>query len=837
MTSPGVSRTVSLVAGVVLTAMVGLYAAQVVEPVAAGVLAPPLLAHPQTQVPGPVTQTTASGDPAPDRSLLDTYCVTCHNARVQTAGLMLDTIDLSQVGVNAELLEQVTRKLRKGQMPPAGRPRPTPATIDAFATSLETALDRAAEASPDPGRVALHRLNRLEYVNAIRDLLALEIDGTALLPADTSGFGFDNNADVLSVTPALMARYLSAATKISRLAIPSPTIRPASQVFRASEFARQDVRRGEDLPFGTVGGFAFRHVFPLDGEYVFTIRLQRNRVGGTIRGIDDAHQVELRLDRALLARFDVGGEFQGSDPGILIAIPEEDVDAQRLHTYRLTADDHLELRATIQAGTHLVAVAFTDRAVLTEMVPVRPRSIQASTFSDDAGHPGIGTLEIAGPYAGTAPKDTASLRQIFTCRPATVRDEAECARQILGTLARRAYRRPVTRSDVDPLLDLYTLGRTGGSFDAGIERALEALLVSPKFLLRIEPRPPGATPGTVYRLGDVELASRLSFFLWSSIPDDELLDLAERGRLSEPTVLEAQVRRMRADPRAVAFLRNFADQWLITRNMLLAEPDPRLFPDFDDTLREAFLQETQLFIESQVREDRSVFDLLRADYTYLNERLAGHYGIPNVYGSHFRRVRLPNDRRHGLLGHASVLTVTSYAHRTSVVLRGKWVLETLLGAPPPPPPPTVPPLEENDRRQPTSLRERMEQHRDNPVCASCHARMDPLGFALEHFDATGRWREDDGGAAIDAVVTLPDGTHLDSPAAFRDALSSDEFVRTVAEKLLTYALGRGLEYYDAPAVRQLLRDAAPDYRWSSFVLGIVKSVPFQMRRVAEEITR
>ena len=782
----------------------------------------------------------ATGSPAgnaPDRALFQQYCVSCHNERLKTAGLMLDKIDPGQVAENAPVLEKVVRKLRSGQMPPAGRPRPDPPARDALVAALEAALDAAAAAAPNPGRVPTHRLNRVEYVNAIRDLLALDVDGTTLLPADAAGFGFDNNADVLSVTPGLMARYLSAATKISRLAIGSREIRPAIQVYRAPEFGRQIARAGEDLPFGTHGGLAFRHTFPLDGEYGFRIRLQRNLLADTIRGIDEEHDVEVRLDRALVQRFKVGGAFQGVDPGILIAVPEDDVYGKELHDYRLTADHHMEFSLPVQAGPRLVAVAFTGSAPYpAESVPMRRQSIKQAFFVDDADAPGIDTVEISGPHDAQSPEDTPSRRRIFVCRPAVPTDEAQCAEQILSNLARRAYRRPVTEADLRPLRDVYAAVRREGDFAAGIERTLRAVLASPHFLLRIERDPADARPGSIYRLSDVELASRLSFFLWSSIPDEELLAVAEQGQLTDPVVLERQVRRMLADDRASTFISNFTSQWLITRNALLVEPDPGRFPDFDHTLRDAMVQEMDLFVESQVREDRSVLELLSADYTYLNERLAGHYGIPNVYGSHFRRVPLTDERRFGLLGKASVLMVTSYAHRTSVVLRGKWVLESLLGAPPPPPPPNVPPLEENDGDgEPASLRERMEQHRANPVCATCHLPMDPLGFVLEHFDATGQWREDDGGLPIDAASALADGTAIDGLEAFRDYLANtqrDEYVRTVTEKLLTYAIGRGVDYYDAPAVRRIVRDAAgEDFRWSSVISGVIRSTPFQMRRV------
>ena len=773
--------------------------------------------------PGPPPGAAGRQAPAPEppsRELFDRYCVTCHNERLRTAGLLLDRLDVSRVHANAETLEKVVRKLRSGQMPPAGRPRPGAETIDAFAGALEAALDHAAAAHPDPGRVASRRLNRLEYVNAVADLLDLEIDGEALLPSDMAGFGFDNNADVLSITPALMSRYIAAATRISRVAVGSPDNRPVMQVYKVG-YERRDVRRSEDMPFATHGGLAVRHTFPLDGEYRFAIRLKRNETIETIDGIaEDEHQIELRIDHALVRRFPIGGRFPGPDPGMLIAVPEDDVAGQRLHEYRMTADHELEVRVQVNAGTRLVSAGFTDSAP-SPNVP--------------ADLPGIDVLYVSGPFDGTVPEDTPSRRRIFTCRPdgGAAAEEETCAREILGALARRAYRRPVRDADVEPLLAVYREGRAAGGFEAGVERAIEALLSMPGFLLRVERQPAGTRPGGVYRLTDLELASRLSFFLWKSIPDDELLDLAAADRLRDPDVLAAQVRRMLADRRATRFLNDFVGQWLQIRNIHSQDPDGALFAGFNDSLRNAMVRETELFFESQVREDRPIPELLQADYTFLNEQLARHYGVDDVYGSRFRRVTWNDDRRHGLLGHASLLTVTSYANRTSVVLRGKWVLETLLGSPPPPPPANVPPLEENDRRNPTSLRERMELHRGSPVCASCHRRMDPLGFAMENFDAIGRWREDDGGARIDSIIELS-GRVVDGPRAFREALlaeGDDEFIRTVAEKLLTYALGRGVGYYDQPAVRRITRELAGDgYRWSSLVQAVVASDQFRMRR-------
>ena len=758
---------------------------------------------------------------APERDLLDRYCVACHNERLRTAGLLLDRIDIGQVAANAEVLEKVVRKLRGGQMPPAGRPRPDAAAVETFVTELETALDRASALAPNPGRVASRRLNRVEYVNAIRDLLGLEIDGSELLPSDMAGFGFDNNADVLSMTPALMARYIAAATRISRAAVGSPDNRPARRVYSLG-FEAQDARMSEQMPFASHGGLAVRHLFPLDGNYVFAVRMKRNAAVDTIDGIaEDEHEIQLRVDHKLVTRWRIGGQYPGPDPGRVIAVPEDDIAGQRLHEYRLNADDVLEIQVAIEAGQRLVSVAFTDSAP-------SPLGLR--------GKPGIDRLFVSGPFDGTVPDDTPSRRRIFTCRPAGAHDEEPCAREIIAGLARRAYRRPVTDADVDPLLRVYREGRRARDFDFGIERALEALLSMPEFLLRVEQRPAGAAPGEVHALTGLELATRLSFFLWRSIPDDALIDLAASGELSQPEVLAEQVRRMLADRRATRFMNDFVGQWLQVRNINEQAPDGALFAQFNDTLRRAMVEETQLFFESQVRGDRPLPELLTADYSFLNEQLARHYGVGDVYGSRFRRVAWQDDRRHGLLGHASLLTITSYANRTSVVLRGKWVLENLLGAPPPPPPPNVPPLEEDAAgAAPTSLREKMEQHRRNPVCASCHTEMDQLGFAMEHFDAIGQWRETDRGAAIDATIEWADRT-IDSPRAFRETLAGkgQEFVRTVAEKLLTYALGRGLTHHDAPTVRQLVRAMdASGYRWSSLVQGIVASAPFRMRRLPD----
>jgi mono/diheme cytochrome c family protein len=753
----------------------------------------------------------------PDRALLDRYCVGCHNQRTIAQGRpAFDQLDLSQVGAHAPILEKIVKKLRSGQMPPDGSRRPDQATIDTFVAELETALDRERARAPNPGRVASRRLNRLEYVNAVQDLLGLTIDATQLLPSDMSGFGFDNNADVLSITPALMTRYIAAATKVSRAAVGSLDNRPVQQLYSLGS-EQQDARMGEEMPFATHGGMAARHLFPLDGEYAFQIRLKGSDNAG-IGGIEDRHEVELRLDHALVKRFTIGGEFKGPDPGALIAADEDDLEGRRLHEYRLTADKALEIRLPVKAGVRLVTVAFTDAA---------PTPLDGAEY----GRPAIDKLFVSGPFDGTVPADTPSRRRIFICRPADRSGEEPCARRIITTLARRGYRRPATDRDVDRLMAMYRTGRQERDFDTGIERAVEGLLSMPAFLLRVERQPAGASSPA--RLTDLELASRLSFFLWRSIPDDELIDLAARNELGADAVLEQQVRRMLADPRATRFMNDFVGQWLEVRNLYGQQPDPSIFPAFNDTLRKAMVRETELFFESEVRDDRPIPELLRANYSYLNEALARHYGIQGVYGSRFRRVTLPDDRRGGLLGQASVLTTTSYANRTSVVLRGKWVLENLLGAPPPPPPPNVPPLPENSAANPKTLRDRMQQHRANPVCASCHTKMDPLGFALENYDAIGRWRDNDAGAPVDAKISLA-GAVIDSPKAFREALLArgDEFVRTVTEKMLTYALGRGVDYFDQPTVRHIAHQlATDDYHWSSLILGIVRSMPFQMRGV------
>ena len=785
-----------------------------------GVLSVSALVGAQT----PGVSTRRDGDPAVQvRATLDRYCISCHNARLNTADLALDTVDIKAVPERAELWEKVIRRLRSGTMPPQGSRRPDAATYAAVAGWLETTIDNAAAAHPHPGRrPAVHRLNRAEYANAIRDLLAVDVDAATLLPPDDSGYGFDNIADVLSVSPMLTERYLSAALKISRVAVGDPTLRPVTETFAVNKYLKQDDRVSDDLPFGSRGGLAVRYYFPVDADYAIKIFFDRT-YDGRVRGLADPHQLEVRLDGVKVREITVGGDAAGG------------------RGQRNVAIDGTEVRFAASAGPRVLGVSFVKKADEPEGMR---RPLYAVTSYEYAGDinvaPAVGRVELRGPFDVRGAGDSPSRRRIFICHPGAPENgpssaDTACARRILSALARRAYRRPVTESDVRPLLDFYATARKEEGFDAGIEAALRRMLVSPDFLFRVEHEPSRVAPGTAYRISDFELASRLSFFLWSSIPDDVLLDAAASGRLSEPAVLERQVQRMLADRRSRSLVANFAGQWLWVRNIRLHTPDPAIFPDFDENLREAFAREIELFLESQVREDRSVRELLDADYTFLNERLARHYGIANVYGNHFRRVALTDTARRGLLGKGGLLTVTSYPHRTSPVFRGKWLLENILGAPPPPPPPDVPALQERGEHDaPKSVRERMEQHRANPACAACHKVMDPLGFALENFDAIGRWRTSDGGGPIDPSGTLANGAAVDGPATLARALLErrDGFVTTVTEKLLTYGVGRGVESYDAPAIRRIVGEAAAnDYRWSSLILGVAKSPPFQMREV------
>ena len=766
-----------------------------------------------------------------ERALLDRYCVACHNARLQTAGLELDAADINQVAADPELWEKVARKLRAGAMPPAPRPRPDEATYARFIDYLETELDAAAVARPDPGRTeAFHRLNRAEYHNVVRDLLDLEVDVAELLPADDGSYGFDNIAGVLGMSPTLLERYLSAAKKVSRLAVGNPNLPPTAETFHlAADYSQDD--RIDGLPFGTRGGIAIPYTFPVDAVYSIRLRLGRDTLDA-LAAFEVPHELEVSLDGDPLRTFHVG------EPPPDAARGSDEYRAWRDRQRR--ADEDWVLRVPVLAGPRTLRATFRKKTSAYPETLRQPylRPYTNTTGGDTRYQPYLASVVITGPYEasdGPPAEETPSRARIFTCRPA-VGDAAgarACASDILSTLARRGYRRPVTARDLDVLLGFYDRGSSEG-FEAGVELALRRLLVSPEFLFRVVRDPVGLAPESVYRLSDLELASRLSFFLWSSIPDEELIDLAAARRLRDPAVLEAQVRRMLADERAAALVENFAGQWLYLRNIPALVPDENRFPDFGEALRRAMRRETELFVTSVMREDRNVLDLLTADYTFVNERLARHYGIPNVYGSHFRRVSLPGEARRGLLGQGSILAATAYPTRTSPVLRGKWVLENLLGTPPPLPPPDVPSLEETSAGRALSMREAMEQHRANPVCSSCHRLMDPPGFALEQFDASGRYRtHNEANAPIDASGVLPDGTAFEGAAGLRDALMQrpDLFVTTLTEKLMTYALGRGVEAHDAPAVRTITREAArDDHRFSALVLGIVRSAPFQMRR-------
>jgi len=734
------------------------------------------------------------------RALIEENCVVCHNQKSKTASVSLQGIDFNNLGANAALWEKVLRKVRTGQMPPPGAPRLEGPDAAAFVNWLEGALDRAARLNPNPGRPAVHRLNRTEYSNAIRDLLAVDIKPGAALPVDDSGYGFDNIGEVLTISPALLEKYISVARKVSRLAVGDQAFKPSEERFQPRRMGRGE-RASDDLPFYSRGGLSFQYYFPLDGEYLIRVKTPANvDIGAPAQ----FYEARLPVKAGLRA---VGVTFPREGAKIEPALPG--------------------IRRGGLPGMAGMA------AVQTIPLDLRLDGARIKRFEVPDTTP-IEVVTVSGPFNVTGRGETLSRAKIFICRPARDKKESACAKQILSTLARRAFRRPVTDADLNPLLAFYERGRRERDFDYGVQGAIEAMLVSPDFLFRVERDPKTAAPRAAYRLNDFELASRLSFFLWSSIPDDELLNLAEQGKLKNPLVLRQQTRRMLDDPRSQAFVSNFGGQWLHLRNLETVTPDPDIFPNFDEGLRQAFRRETELFFESVLRENRSAFDLLDANYTFLNQRLAEHYGVRGVYGSQFRRVAMSDPNRSGLLGQGSILTVTSYPNRTSVVQRGKWILENLLGAPPPPPPPDVPDLKPRgqDGRL-LSMREQMDAHRANPICASCHARMDPIGFALENYDAIGRWRAKDAGAAIDASGKLPDGTKFNGPAELKKILLTghrDEFVTTVTEKLLTYALGRGLEAYDAPAVRAIMREAArDDYRLPALINAIINSKPFQMR--------
>ena len=752
-------------------------------------------------------------------ALVNQYCAGCHNDKLKSGGLSLTALDATHVERDAREWEKVVVKLRAGVMPPAGAPRPAKAVINDFAASVETGLDRAAALKPNPGHPALHRLNRTEYGNSVHDLLGLDIDPAAFLPADDMSHGFDNMAEVLNVSPTLMEGYVRAAGKISRLAVGDPGASPLVETYHVPSTFSQ-THHVEGAPYGTRGGIVVRHNFPADGEYSFRLTLYFTTNTLLFGTYQKGEQIEVSVNGERVALLDVNP--------------------------RMKVDDDLRTPPIkIKAGPQTISAAFIQRASgpVDDFVMPYEQTLEdlfAGQIQGLTALPHLRDIGINGPYHVTGVSDTPSRDRIFICRPANANsdnDEMPCTRRILSALARRAWRRPVNETDMEDLLSTYQAARNKGDFESGIRLGLQLILANPQFVFRFERTPADIEPGTNYRVTDVELASRLSYFLWSSAPDDELLDLANEGRLKDRNVLRQQVQRMLADRRSEALAQNFAGQWLYLRNLRDAQPDVFTYPNFDDNLLQSMRRETELFFDSIVREDRNVLDLLQANYTYVDERLARHYGIPNVEGNRFRRVTLTDPNRFGLLGQGSIRTVTSYATRTSPVVRGKWVMENILGSAPPPPPPNVPPLPENSvSSKPLPVRLRLEEHRKNPACASCHTMMDPIGFALENFDGTGAWRIHDSGADIDASGKLVDGTKVNGPISLRQALvdHSDAFFRTFTEKLLTYALGRGIEYYDMPVVRAIDRQAARnENRFSSFVLGIVESAPFQMRRVEE----
>ena len=821
----------------------------------------------QAPIQAPVTS-PAAPVPANPRAFLDTYCITCHNQKLHTAGLALDTLDVTHPGVNPDVWERVIAKLRAGSMPPPKMPRADAATYRMIASTLENELDKAWFLNPNPGKInAVHRLNRAEYNNAIRDLFALDLDVKPLLPGDETADGsFDNFADVLSISTTHLERYMSVARQVTRLATGLPPTTPGTDRYEIPLFIMQDDRQSEDLPLGSRGGIAIHKDFPVDGEYLITVRLQR-QYQDYLKGMGWPQQLDVRLDGKLLKRFTVGGGAKGRPAATSYAGSGEPGFAgdPEWETYmQLTGDAGLEIRLPIKAGPRVVGVSFVRALWEPEGLP-QPLQ-RGRVIADDQvymDYANVGAVLIGGPYRAAGPaKDTPSRRAIFVCQPPSTAaaEERACATKILSRMARLAYRRPTTKTDVQTLLDFFDSGRhDGGSFDSGIQFALERMLVDPDFLLRVHQNPIAPTragsnqtvplqtaafqagsplaanKSGAYRLNDLEVASRLSFFLWSSIPDEHLLALAERGQLTNPVTLEKEVRRMLADPRATdALVNDFAAQWLNLRRVEEVVVDPDKYPNYDESLLQAFKSETELFVGSTLREDRSVSDLLDANYTFVNERLARHYGIPGIYGSRFRRVNLPNhDQRGGLLAEGALLATTSYPDRTSPVLRGKWLLNNIFGTPIPPPPPGVDTnIEQKPGAPPASIRERLAQHRQSPSCNGCHSVIDPLGFALENFDAIGGWRTiDEARKPVDSNAVTANGTKVDGLPGLRALLLTqpDAFPRTVTEKLMAYALGRRLEYYDEPAVRKIVRDAAAhQYRWSSLIVGIVESPAFLM---------
>ncbi len=757
------------------------------------------------------------------RQLVNTYCVGCHSARLKTGGLSLEGLSLDKVADNAVVWEKVIRKLNGGQMPPQGMPRPQAAASLALAQYLAASLDRTLATNADPGRAPIHRMNRTEYANAVRDLLAIEIDPAEYLPPDDESDGFDNIADALRVSPTLLDQYLVASRKLSALAVGDMETTAISRFVQVPpDLSQED--HVEGLPLGTRGGVLIQHNFPLDADYDFSVFLIQNIVG-YVTGLEYAHELEVSIDGDRVFLAPVGGE------------DDNRMSDENLGVAKDTLDARLKSRIPVKAGRRSVAVAFLRRNSAPTDEP-----LQSFTRDHDLqnmnGLPLVDHVQITGPFKPTGSGETASRKAIFTCQPKTAAAEAPCAKQILSTLAKRAYRRPVSDVDLASLMSLYEAGRKDASFEKGVQNALRLILANPKFIFRSEPDPKSALPGSTRRLTDLELATRLSFFLWSSLPDDELIGLAAQGKLKSAQVLDSQVRRMMNDPRADAMVSNFAGQWLLLRNLNSQPRDPNVFPNYDANLRDAFRKETELLFQAVMREDRNVLELLTADYTFVNQRLAQHYGIPGVYGSNFRRVKIADPNRRGILGQGSFLTVTSESNRTSPVKRGKYILETILGTPPPAPPPNVPALKENDEggRNATTLRARLALHREAATCSTCHSVMDPLGLALENFDAVGRWRTKELGGQIDTAGQLADGTKVSGPTELRDALMKRpaQFVGTMTEKMLTYALGRAVEPRDMPVVRDIARQSErQNFKFSAIVLGIVKSTPFQMKKVPD----
>jgi len=769
---------------------------------------------------------------------LNRYCVTCHNETLNTAFLMLDKANVHNVGEAPHIWEKLITKLSLRSMPPVGMPRPDEAFYKSFISYLETNLDKHAVSNPNPGTtVSAHRLNRTEYANAVRDLLAVEIDEKNMLLADNSG-GFDNLGNLLSVSQVLLENYMTVASQVSSLAVGDPGAQVDSHIYTIDPLLMQHNRMSEDMPFGSRGGMTVRHYFPVDGEYVVNVRLQRDEDGGYVLGLSQLNHLDVRVDGKRAQLFPVGGENRGLARGSKIA----DTPSYEQADYELTADNKLNVRVPVKAGMRTIHVTFLKQDYAWEEASIPPRSYRnfnearVKSIYERAFHePMVSSVTIDGPYNVSGVGNTASRDKIFVCTPASKSEEEPCAGKILSQLARLGYRRPVNDADLSPLIGLYKVGRQeGGTFETGIRKAVEGLLVSSEFLFRVEEVPSNSKPGTNYALDDIKLASRLSFFLWSSIPDDELLSVAEQGKLRDPVIMEKQVSRMLKDKRSRTLVDNFAEQWLLLRNLPASEKSTSAFPGFDEELRQTFYEEVRMFVGSIFQDDRSILDLFRADYSFLNERLARHYGIDGVYGNRFRRVTLDKHQQ-GLLARAGILSITSYPNRNSTVLRGKWVLENILASPPPPPPEDIPPLEDAQGApgQVLTLRQKMEIHPANPVCAVCHNQMDPIGFGLENYDAIGQWRTEDSGHPINASGRLPSGVEFEGPAELQAALLSEPRViaNAFTQKLLTYALGRSVEYYDMPAVRTITDNAAAeDYRFSKIVSGIVMSMPFQMRR-------